>query len=153
MRPISARSSSTALIRRPSEGNTLAPQEIIEAEVIEDVAPRKPNRNTPLETYLRRRGIKPAHLARESGYSRQHLLRIRMGRMEPTRRCMAALIAAIRRMTHEPIMAGELFDLENEEDIHREVMNLEGSYRHALQALSRSHHKLPARRMGKQAKA
>ncbi len=70
---------------------------------------------TRLEKYLKSRGIKPAHLARESGYSRQHLLRIRMGRMEPTRRCIAAIIAAVRRLAHEPVRANDLFDLEEEE--------------------------------------
>jgi len=36
---------------------------------------------TKLERYLKSRGIKPAHRARESGYSRQHLLRVRIRRM------------------------------------------------------------------------
>jgi len=70
---------------------------------------------TRLEQYLKSRGIKPAHLARESGYSRQHLLRIRMGRMEPTRRCIAAIVMACRRLSHEPVRATDLFDLEGEE--------------------------------------
>lgn len=70
---------------------------------------------TRLETYLKSRGIKPAHLARESGYSRQHLLRIRMGRMEPTRRCIAAIVAACRRLSHENVRAVDLFDLEGDE--------------------------------------
>lgn len=69
---------------------------------------------TQLEAFLKSRGVKPAHLARESGYSRQHLLRIRMGRMEPTRRCIAAIVAAVRRLSHEPVRASELFDLEEE---------------------------------------
>ena len=70
---------------------------------------------TRLEAYLKDKGIKPAHLARESGYSRQHLLRIRMGRMEPTRRCIAAIVAACRRLSHENVRAVDLFDLEGEE--------------------------------------
>ena len=70
---------------------------------------------TRLEKYIRSRGIKPAHLARESGYSRQHLLRIRMGRMEPTRRCIAAIVAACRRLSHEPVRAADLFELESDE--------------------------------------
>ncbi|HEX7149913.1 MAG TPA: helix-turn-helix transcriptional regulator [Thermoanaerobaculia bacterium] len=70
---------------------------------------------TRLETFLKLRGIKPAHLARESGYSRQHLLRIRMGRMEPTRRCIAAIVSACRRLTREPVRAADLFDLEGDE--------------------------------------
>jgi predicted transcriptional regulator len=68
-----------------------------------------------LEAFLKSRGIKPAHLARESGYSRQHLLRIRMGRMEPTRRCIAAIVAACRKLSHEPVRAADLFELESDE--------------------------------------
>jgi predicted transcriptional regulator len=67
---------------------------------------------TRLEAFLKNRGIKPAHLAKECGYSRQHLLRVRMGRMEPTRRCIAAIIAAARKLSHEPVRANDLFDLE-----------------------------------------
>ena len=67
---------------------------------------------TNLEAFLKSRGIKPAHLARESGYSRQHLLRIRMGRMEPTRRCIAAIAAACRRLSGESVRASELFELD-----------------------------------------
>ena len=70
---------------------------------------------TRLERFLKSRGIKPAHLARESGYSRQHLLRIRMGRMEPTRKCIAAIAAACRRLSGVNVRASDLFDLEGEE--------------------------------------
>jgi hypothetical protein len=70
---------------------------------------------TRLESFLKSRGIKPAHLARESGYSRQHLLRIRLGKMEPTRRCIAAISAACRRLSGEGVRASELFDLEGED--------------------------------------
>src|SRR6266566_6951423 len=66
---------------------------------------------TRLEQFLKSRGIKPAHLARESGYSRQHLLRIRAGRMEPTRRCIAAIVGACRRLTFEDVQASDLFEL------------------------------------------
>lgn len=68
-----------------------------------------------LEHFIKSRGIKPAHLARESGYSRQHLLRIRMGRMEPTRRCIAAIAAACRRLSGESVRASQLFDLDEED--------------------------------------
>jgi predicted transcriptional regulator len=70
---------------------------------------------TRLEQFLKNHRIKPAHLARESGYSRQHLLRIRMGRMEPTRRCIAAIVAACRHLAKEPVLANDLFDLGEEE--------------------------------------
>ena len=67
---------------------------------------------TKLEAYLKAKGIKPAHLALHSEYSRQHLLRIRMGRMEPTRRCIKAIVSACRRLAREPVSAADLFDLE-----------------------------------------
>ena len=69
---------------------------------------------TRLETFIKSRGIKPAYLARESGYSRQHLLRIRLGTMEPTRRCMAAIVAACRRLSGETVRATDLFNLEGD---------------------------------------
>jgi hypothetical protein len=66
---------------------------------------------TKLERFLKSRGIKPAHLARESGYSRAFLLRIRMGRMEPTRPCIAAIALACGRLAREAVTADDLFDL------------------------------------------
>jgi len=68
-------------------------------------------RGAKFERFLRSRGIKPAHLARESGYSRQHLLRIRLGRMKPAHRCAAQLVTACRRLAREPVTASDLFDL------------------------------------------
>jgi hypothetical protein len=68
-------------------------------------------RGTKLEQFLRSRGIKPAHLARESGYSRQHLLRIRLGRMKPACRCVVLIVAACRRLYREPVSASDLFQL------------------------------------------
>jgi hypothetical protein len=67
---------------------------------------------TKLEAFIKAKGIKPAHLALNSEYSRQHLLRIRMGRMEPTRRCIKAIVSACRRLAREPVTASDLFDLE-----------------------------------------
>lgn len=103
---------STALIVRPPT-IPAPPEEVIEAEIIEDLEfPASPHRVTRLELFLKSRGIKPAHLATESGYSRQHLLRLRMGRVEATRKCIACLVVALRRMTRERITASDLFDLE-----------------------------------------
>ena len=69
---------------------------------------------TRLETFIRSRCIKPAHLAREAGYSRQHLFRLRKGQMDPTRRCIAAIIAAARRLSGEKVSASDLFELERD---------------------------------------
>lgn len=76
--------------------------------------------NTRLEAFLKSRSIKPAHLAKESGYSRQHILRLRQGRMEPTRPCIAALTAACRRLTGESVRASQLFDLGEDESSQSE---------------------------------
>lgn len=99
--------------RRPLFAPT---DDVLEAEIVVDESPRphvnRRYRTTKLETYLRSRGIKPAHLARESGYSRQHLLRIRMGRMEPTRRCMVEITAACCRLSRETVRVSDLFNLQ-----------------------------------------
>jgi hypothetical protein len=34
-----------------------------------------------------------------------------MGRMEPTRRCIAEIVSACRRLAREPVHASDLFDL------------------------------------------
>jgi hypothetical protein len=95
--------------RRPLFGSMADSDEPIDAEVVEnDVGFASGAR---LERFLKSRGIKPAHLARESGYSRQHLLRIRLGRMTPTRRCVADIVRACRRLAREPVRASDLFVL------------------------------------------
>ena len=66
---------------------------------------------TRLDRWLVAHKVKPARLALESGYSRQHLLRIRKGEMEPTRSCIAAIVRAARKLSREPVKASELFDL------------------------------------------
>jgi predicted transcriptional regulator len=70
-------------------------------------------RPTKLEEYLRSRGIKAVQLAEKSGYSRQHLLRIRLGEMEPGRPCIKAVTQACRDITGEDVKAADLFDLDD----------------------------------------
>jgi predicted transcriptional regulator len=67
--------------------------------------------NTRLDRWLVAHKVKPARLALESGYSRQHVLRIRKGEMEPTRKCIKTIVIACRRLSHEPVRANDLFDL------------------------------------------
>jgi tetratricopeptide (TPR) repeat protein len=69
---------------------------------------------TRLQRFLKERGLKYVDVARESGYSRQHLLRLRSGRMEPTRRCIAALVAAVSRLTRSKVRPEDLFVLSYE---------------------------------------
>jgi hypothetical protein len=68
-----------------------------------------PSRPTLLESYLRSRGVRPAHLARECGYERAHLLRIRMGRIEPTPACTVGIVHALRRLVREPVVLTDVF--------------------------------------------
>ncbi|MEO8381589.1 MAG: hypothetical protein ABI779_18150 [Acidobacteriota bacterium] len=67
------------------------------------------SRPTPLELYLRSRGVRPAHLARECGYERAHLLRIRMERIEPTPACAVAIVYALRRLAREELVLADVF--------------------------------------------
>ncbi|HUP60743.1 MAG TPA: hypothetical protein VNA69_10030 [Thermoanaerobaculia bacterium] len=68
-----------------------------------------PSRPTLLESYLRSRGVRPAHLARECGYERAHLLRIRMGRTEPTPACAVGIVYGLRRLVGEPVVLTDVF--------------------------------------------
>jgi len=102
----------TFAARRPSFA--LPSERIVDVPIAEDEPPPPRvarSKSTKLETFLRSRGIKPAHLARESGYSRQHLLRIRLGRMEPTRRCMVEVAVACARLSRERVSVTDVFDL------------------------------------------
>jgi transcriptional regulator with XRE-family HTH domain len=65
-----------------------------------------------LQQFLSEKGIRPAALARVSGISRQHLLRLRKGEMEPTRPAIVALARACQLLLHEQVRADELFDLD-----------------------------------------
>jgi tetratricopeptide (TPR) repeat protein len=70
---------------------------------------------TRLEEFLKSRKIKPIALARESGYSRQHLLRLRHGSMEPTRACIAAIVSAASKLSGSTVRPEELFILSLED--------------------------------------
>jgi hypothetical protein len=65
---------------------------------------------TRFQEFLLTRHIIYADLARASGYSRQHILKLRKGLNHPTRRCIAALVRACRRLTKEKVKASDLFD-------------------------------------------
>jgi transcriptional regulator with XRE-family HTH domain len=64
-----------------------------------------------LQQFIKERGIRPAALARVSGISRQHLLRLRKGEMEPTRPVIVALARGCRLLLCEQVRADELFYL------------------------------------------
>ncbi len=73
--------------------------------------PQRRVRATKLDRFLWTNSIKPAHIAREAGCSRQHLYRMRAGSIEPTRPVIRALRIAARKLLQSDVCAEELFDL------------------------------------------
>lgn len=63
--------------------------------------------------FIREAALKPDEVADVAGISRQHLLRLRFGRCEPTRPVMVWLMIACWRMLggNRPLRITELFDL------------------------------------------
>jgi hypothetical protein len=68
---------------------------------------------TRLEAFMRANDIRPVELARVSDVSRQHLTRIRYGRMEPTRRVMTLIRFACSIILRRKVVIDELFDFED----------------------------------------
>jgi hypothetical protein len=68
---------------------------------------------TRLEAFLRANSIRPAELARVSNVSRQHLLRIRFGTMEPTRPVMTLIRFACSIILRRKVAITELFDFKD----------------------------------------
>lgn len=102
----------STVLPRTASGDVLVPTERPDTATIDDDSwVQIGTRPTKLEQFLKSRGIKPAHLARESGYSRQHLLRLRMARMLPTKQCAFAITRACRRLARENVRARDLFDV------------------------------------------
>lgn len=65
---------------------------------------------TRLELFLRKHAILPVTLARESGYSRQHLLRVRLGEGGSTRRLILGVTATCSRLSGQPVTPNVLFE-------------------------------------------
>jgi hypothetical protein len=83
------------------------PPETPQGGGIRSAGPSRPN--APCESYLRSRGVRPAHLARECGYGRAHLLRIPTGRVEPTPACAVGIVYALRPLVHKPVVLTNVF--------------------------------------------
>ena len=73
------------------------------------------NGTTPLERFRIAHRLRNGTLARESGYSRQYLLQLRMGTAEPSARCREAVTAACRKLARKAVRVDELFDVEGRE--------------------------------------
>jgi transcriptional regulator with XRE-family HTH domain len=73
----------------------------------------KRHRLARLGKFLRENDLSPNEVADVTGISRQHLLRLRYGRCEPTRQLMIWLTIACRRLVggRRRVRITELFDL------------------------------------------
>jgi predicted transcriptional regulator len=71
---------------------------------------------TRLESYMQEWGVMPSALAKRSGVSRAHLLRLRRGDMDPTRRIMIALADAASKMQRKAVYVVELFELSRSDE-------------------------------------
>jgi hypothetical protein len=66
---------------------------------------------TRLEAYMQEWGVMPSAFALRSGVSRAHLLRLRRGEMEPSRRVMVTLTETASAMRERTVFTVELFEL------------------------------------------
>jgi transcriptional regulator with XRE-family HTH domain len=64
-----------------------------------------------LGTYMREWGVMSSVFARRAGVGYAHLLRLRRGNAEPSRRVMVALADAASAMREKPVYVVELFEL------------------------------------------
>jgi len=67
--------------------------------------------STPLAVFLAANRVQSVRLAKVSGISRQHIYRLRTGRMEPTRPVMVWLTEAACYIVKRRVEVCELFDL------------------------------------------
>lgn len=66
---------------------------------------------TPLAKFIAANGIVGRRFAEVSGVSRQHIYRLKTGRMEPTRPVMVWLTEAACYLVKRRVRVDELFDL------------------------------------------
>jgi transcriptional regulator with XRE-family HTH domain len=77
---------------------------------------------TPLEAYLQAWGVKPGVFARKAGVSRQHLLRLRNGTMDPSRGVMCKLALAASAMRSRRVFITDMFELTESEELAHQLL-------------------------------
>jgi tetratricopeptide (TPR) repeat protein len=65
---------------------------------------------TRLELFLRQRDLSPFVVAKAAHYSRQHVLRARLGKVGATRKFIRAMVVACSGLTQSRVRAGTLFE-------------------------------------------
>ncbi|HEX8169269.1 MAG TPA: hypothetical protein VF824_01875 [Thermoanaerobaculia bacterium] len=68
-----------------------------------------------MKLFIVSRGVTVSDLAREAGISRNHVRLVASAEREPSRRKMATIVSAARRLTFEPVRTENLFELTAEE--------------------------------------
>lgn len=76
---------------------------------------------TRLGRFITANGVRIATIARESGYSRQHIARLRVGEGDPTRLAMVQITKACRRILERPVRVQDLFDLGDDDALDANV--------------------------------
>jgi len=65
---------------------------------------------TRLELVIRKHHLRPADIAKAIDFTRQHLLRLRFGVAEPSRRFIVAVTPVIAQLSHDQITPDDLFE-------------------------------------------
>jgi transcriptional regulator with XRE-family HTH domain len=79
-------------------------------------------RVTRLEKFIKAWGVKPAVFAQRAGVSRQHLLRLRNGTMDPSRAVMCKLALAASAMRNERVFVTDMFELTESEELTHNLL-------------------------------
>ena len=78
--------------------------------------PRRTHGDTRLDRFLTARGIEQLSFAKATGYSRQHVQRVRFGDAEPTAEAIPRYVKAARLLANDrSIKANDLFPLDDDD--------------------------------------
>ena len=78
---------------------------------------------TRLARFMKLNRVSPSALARFSSYSRQHILRLRRGTMDPTRKAMIQIATGCSVALNRRVHVWEVFDI-GEDDVIREFIRI-----------------------------
>jgi tetratricopeptide (TPR) repeat protein len=92
---------------------------------------------TRLEYFIRANDLRPADIARLAGYARQHLLDIRKGQYEPSRRFILETTRAISSLVNREVPPSQLFERADEllKTHARRLRHVHAAELHALSAM------------------
>jgi transcriptional regulator with XRE-family HTH domain len=77
---------------------------------------------TRLEKFIKAWGVKPGVFAKRAGVSRQHMLRLRNGTMDPSRGVMCRMAVAASAMRNERVFITDMFELTESEELTHNLL-------------------------------